>query len=577
MIRAVPLPIPILVRSRQPLRPTITQAEGLWLGIAVALTSLALVCLTYVGLVLSPPGVETALADGVQDVPLDGSVALRLAGWDARLEGATLYESWVAADGRGRESEVPIDVRTVRRGSLPGQYELSVRPSAGMLRPDTKYRLVVHASALKAALPLPRASSVEREVRFSTPTSPRPLPAAGPTRLGWGAPLEIRWNLPLEDLRYEISPPVASRVSIDPADRRLSRLTIENAEEGATYQVTISDARGVNGIRLQQPASYTVVAPSRPRLLGADEPLRAEVGGPVTLRFDQPIADLRYEISPALPGSGKIASKDPTQVKLRFEGLAQAQTYTLTLHEAVAVGGAPLLDPVTLTVETAPPLSVAEFLPGTSWVPTTVHPTVVFSEPVRDRAAAEAAVTLDPPVNGHFQWLDDQQLQYVPKTPLGPDKRLTLRVAGGPEGPRSAAGGYLDEEATYAFRTAPNKTIDVNVTRQTMTLIEGGRVVRNLLVATGVPGADTPIGEFRVQYKMPTARFRGYNAPAGRSYDLSDVKWVLAFMGDYTIHGAYWRQAFGAPGSNGCVSLTDADAKIVYDWAPEGTLIRIHY
>src|SRR5436309_3009197 len=155
--------------------------------------------------------------------------------------------------------------------------------------------------------------------------------------------------------------------------------------------------------------------------------------------------------------------------------------------------------------------------------------------------------------------------------------REVLRVRGGPYGPRSTAGAYLEDGKTYAFRTAPDKTIDVDVTGQRMTLIEGGRAIRTLMVATGIPGADTPLGEFRVQYKMPTARFVGYNAAAHHAYDLPNVKWVLAFMGDYTIHGAYWRQDFGTPGSNGCISLTDADASAVYNWAPEGTLVRIHY
>ncbi len=86
---------------------------------------------------------------------------------------------------------------------------------------------------------------------------------------------------------------------------------------------------------------------------------------------------------------------------------------------------------------------------------------------------------------------------------------------------------------------------------------------------------DTPLGEFNVQYKMPTARFQGTNV-SGVRYDIPDVKWVLAFMGDYTIHGSYWRSGFGAPASNGCVSLSDDDAKAVFDWAPEGTRIKIH-
>jgi len=54
------------------------------------------------------------------------------------------------------------------------------------------------------------------------------------------------------------------------------------------------------------------------------------------------------------------------------------------------------------------------------------------------------------------------------------------------------------------------------------------------------------------------------------------VHWVMPFWGDYTIHGAYWRPRFGVPGSDGCVSMTDADAKLVYDWADVGTPVVIH-
>ena len=37
-----------------------------------------------------------------------------------------------------------------------------------------------------------------------------------------------------------------------------------------------------------------------------------------------------------------------------------------------------------------------------------------------------------------------------------------------------------------------------------------------------------------------SAAFQGTNVTGSR-YDIPDVKWVLAFMGDYTIHGVYWR------------------------------------
>ena len=108
--------------------------------------------------------------------------------------------------------------------------------------------------------------------------------------------------------------------------------------------------------------------------------------------------------------------------------------------------------------------------------------------------------------------------------------------------------------------TEPDKLIDADVTKQSMTIFEKGKPVRTFPVGTGVPGADTPLGDFAVQYKMPTARFQGTNINGVR-YDLPDVKWVLAFMGDYTIHGVYWRDNFGERGSNCCVGLSDEDAK----------------
>jgi lipoprotein-anchoring transpeptidase ErfK/SrfK len=131
--------------------------------------------------------------------------------------------------------------------------------------------------------------------------------------------------------------------------------------------------------------------------------------------------------------------------------------------------------------------------------------------------------------------------------------------------------------AEAAPAAAAGRVIDVNISQQVLTLYEGDAPVASFPVATGLAGADTPIGWYRVQYKMPTAHFRGVNSATGTPYDLPNVRWVMAFMGDYTIHGAYWRQGFGARGSNGCVSLSDAHAAVVYNWAPVGTPIHIHY
>ena len=545
---------------------------------AVLVALLAAVTIAYVALAQRPTVVNFGISDGARDLPLDSAIRVVPDGWAARVETAALWETPVESAGGSAARQVPLQLETIREGWLPGQTELVARPTEGGLRPDANYRLILRGAALSAALPWPLPAPYEREIRFATLPSPKPLALPGTTELKWQAPLPIRWSQPIDDFHYEVSPPAKSRGWVDSNDPSVSYVLIEQPDEATTYQVTVTDAHGTNGITLQRPASYTVLTPARPRVLGGETEgqVVAEIGKPLAIRWNVPIERMTYQVNPTLVGALQADPADPAVMQLQLEGLAQGASYRLTIREAVARSGAPLGEPQTLTVTTPPPLAVAEFAPEAR-APITARPTMTFSEPVRDPAAVEAAMSAEPTIPGHFEWLDASQVRFVPSQSLPYDTKFTFRLRGGPDGPRSAAGGYLEDGARFSFTTVPNKTIDVNVSRQVMTLYEGGQAVRTFLVATGIPGADTPIGEFRVQYKMPTARFRGYNAAAGHAYDLDNVKWVLAFMGDYTIHGAYWRQAFGTPGSNGCVSLTDGDAAILYNWAPEGTLIKIHY
>jgi lipoprotein-anchoring transpeptidase ErfK/SrfK len=292
-----------------------------------------------------------------------------------------------------------------------------------------------------------------------------------------------------------------------------------------------------------------------------------------------PLEQATFAITPAVESEWKADPRDPNIVNLQLNGLEQGAQYKITVSDATSKNGAPLAEPTRFDLVTPPPLTVARFASGSdaSIAPITTKPTIAFAEPVRDRRVAEAAIRIEPPVPGRFEWVDDRQVRFIPTRGFPYDTSVKVSIQSGLQGPRSVAGGYLDETPTFSFSTVPDKTIDVDVTRQVMTLFEGDKAIRTLPVATGLPGADTPIGEFRVEYKMRSANFRGVNSATGTRYDLPNVNYILAFQGDYTIHGAYWRQAFGRPGSNGCVSLSDPDAKTVFDWAPDGTLIRIHY
>jgi lipoprotein-anchoring transpeptidase ErfK/SrfK len=63
----------------------------------------------------------------------------------------------------------------------------------------------------------------------------------------------------------------------------------------------------------------------------------------------------------------------------------------------------------------------------------------------------------------------------------------------------------------------------------------------------------------------------------GFNYVLSNVPYVMYFYGDYAIHGTYWHNNFGTPMSHGCVNMTTADARWLYNWSSYGTLVNVHY
>ncbi len=58
----------------------------------------------------------------------------------------------------------------------------------------------------------------------------------------------------------------------------------------------------------------------------------------------------------------------------------------------------------------------------------------------------------------------------------------------------------------------------------------------------------------------------GGDPALGNYYDLPNVQWVQYFYSDYSFHGTYWHNNFGHPMSHGCLNMTIADAKWLFDW-----------
>lgn len=125
--------------------------------------------------------------------------------------------------------------------------------------------------------------------------------------------------------------------------------------------------------------------------------------------------------------------------------------------------------------------------------------------------------------------------------------------------------GSLDRLTPVEFPEDEERWIRVDLSEQLVVAYEGNKPVRAFVVSTGLPGTPTVTGTFRIRTKVKEQTMSG---GVGRNYyNLPGVKWVQYFYADYSFHGTYWHNDFGRPKSHGCVNMTNADAKWLFDWA----------
>lgn len=187
--------------------------------------------------------------------------------------------------------------------------------------------------------------------------------------------------------------------------------------------------------------------------------------------------------------------------------------------------------------------------------------------PEQNLAVNVAAVSADAPVAA-FGFLNPTPTPVPPTaTPIPPT--ATPKPTAGPQvtkpTPKPAAAG------------ARGKSIDVDLSRQWLIAMENGVVVFDAPVATGKDGFNTPTGTYAIYSKTPSQTMRG-NAN-GETWVVPNVPSVMYINGGVALHGAYWHNYFGSGVrlSHGCINLPLASAAWLYDWAPVGTPVVVHY
>jgi hypothetical protein len=135
------------------------------------------------------------------------------------------------------------------------------------------------------------------------------------------------------------------------------------------------------------------------------------------------------------------------------------------------------------------------------------------------------------------------------------------------------------------------KYIVVSIADQTLTAYQGGQIILQTPVSTGVDPNGTEIGFFHVRIKYPMKDMTGVTDGSGAvtavgtssegadglTYLVNDVPDVMFinFQAE-ALHGAYWHSNFGQRMSHGCINLPLDVSAFLFDWAPLGTAVTVY-
>ena len=149
------------------------------------------------------------------------------------------------------------------------------------------------------------------------------------------------------------------------------------------------------------------------------------------------------------------------------------------------------------------------------------------------------------------------------RLPAVADSRGLVRVAGGTVPSVDMRVGSLRVRPSGV--PANVRWVHVDLATQILTAYNGDNLVFATLVSTGRRSGSTRTGTFQVRRKITYTQMRGGGR---RPYSVEGVPWVLYFDDAIALHGSYWHDRFGRVMSHGCVNLSPADARWVYDFHP---------
>lgn len=130
---------------------------------------------------------------------------------------------------------------------------------------------------------------------------------------------------------------------------------------------------------------------------------------------------------------------------------------------------------------------------------------------------------------------------------------------------------YLQRALSRDENDIGDTYIEISITKQHLWFYKDGNLIAHGSVVTGNPnkGNPTVLGTYKIMYKEKGSTLSGFN------YDVRVAYW-MPFYGNFGIHDASWRYAFGGEiykrkGTHGCVNVPLYLAKMIFDNVEKGT------
>jgi lipoprotein-anchoring transpeptidase ErfK/SrfK len=274
--------------------------------------------------------------------------------------------------------------------------------------------------------------------------------------------------------------------------------------------------------------------------------------------------------------------------KLSADGLVWSTVDPLDYNERYTLRAQSLgLGGVTsqqMTFETHSPenLTMPYVLPNDGEVVGVGQPVAVrFDENISNRAAAEKAIKVktDPPVEGAFYWLTNQEVRWRPSAYWKPG--TTVDVAVNTYGVDLGDGLFGQENVTTRFTVGDEVITTVDDNTKTLTVTRNGEVIKTMPVSMGKNSTPTNNGTYIVGDKfshmvMDSSTYGvPANSPNGYRTEV-DYATQISYSGIF-VHAAPW--SVGSQGysnvSHGCINVSTSNAQWFYQNAKRGDVVEI--